>query len=162
MFGWSTSISAALICIFCLHSYWPVNINCILENCYDTSISVLYAILIKLIWSLSMSWIILACVTNKSGFINSVLSRPMFKSLFKLTFMMYLIHYQIGTFWHCQAKIPFHFDKYQLVYHFWGNVSMTLVCSLILHLLIEKPLTSLIKLLLNKQKADQEPKYHEI
>ena len=121
MFGWSTSISAALICIFCLHSYWPVNINCIVENCYDTSISVLYAILIKLIWSLSMSWIILACVTNKSGFINSVLSRPMFKSLFKLTFMMYLMHYQIGTFWHCQAKIPFHFDKYQLVYHFWGN-----------------------------------------
>ena len=162
MFGWSTSISAALICIFCLHSYWPVNINCIVENCYDTSISVLYAILIKLIWSLSMSWIILACVTNKSGFINSVLSRPMFKSLFKLTFMMYLIHYQIGTFWHCQAKIPFHFDKYQLVYHFWGNFCMILVCSLILHLLIEKPLTSLIKLLLNNQKVDQEPKYHEI
>lgn len=76
--------------------------------------------------------------------------------------MMYLIHHQIGTLWHCQAKQPFHFDKYQLVYQFWGDLCMTLICSLILHLLIENPLTSLVKLFLNKNSKDQEPKYHEI
>ena len=163
MFGWSTSISTALICILCLHSYWPININCIVENCYDVSISVLYVILLKLSWSLSMSWIILACVTNKSGIPNAVLSHPMFKPLSKLTFLMYLVHYHVGYFGHCQAQVPFHFDKVQLVYNYLGNLSITILCSLILHLFIESPLTSLWKLLFAyDQTEDHEPKYHEI
>ena len=46
-------------------------------------------------WSLTIAFIIFACVNGFGGFVNSVLSFPLFRPLSRTIFMTYLVHSQV-------------------------------------------------------------------
>ena len=46
----------------------------------------------KIAWALAISWVILACVKNRGGFVNSLLSWPVWVPLSRLQYCVYLLH----------------------------------------------------------------------
>ena len=55
----------------------------------------LYASTFPTIWSLSISWIIFACVNGFGGIVNKVLSFELFRPLSRIIYMTYLVHGQV-------------------------------------------------------------------
>ena len=62
--------------------------------------------------------------------------------------------------YHCQAKLPFYFSKFNFVYTFFGNLVISIIISTILTLIVEFPLTSLVNLFCkqNCESNDEEQK----
>ena len=46
----------------------------------------------KIAWSLSVSWVILACVKKRGGIVNSILCWPVWIPLSRVQYCLYLLH----------------------------------------------------------------------
>ena len=46
----------------------------------------------KIAWSLSVSWVILACVKKRGGIVNSILCWPVWIPLSRVQYCLYLVH----------------------------------------------------------------------
>ncbi len=64
-------------------------------NPMNRTSAILYGTFSRLIWALSVSFIIYACVTSYGGFINQILSWSFWVPLSKLSFCAYLIQFTV-------------------------------------------------------------------
>ena len=64
-------------------------------NPMNKTSAILYGSFSRLIWAVSVSFIIYACVTSYGGFVNQILSWPIWIPLSKLSFCAYLIQFTI-------------------------------------------------------------------
>ncbi len=71
---------------------------------------ILYIAFSKILWSLSLSFIIYSCVTSYGGFVNDFLSYSLWIPLSKLSFCTYLVQYNvIDTYFYIQGH-PLHIE----------------------------------------------------
>lgn len=86
-----------------------------------------------------------------SGPINAFLSIPLFQTLAKLSYSMYLVHYTIViTARYMSVKAPIYFSWWSVVHGFFGDFILTLVGAFFLCAIFESPIIIIEKFIFGK------------
>lgn len=76
---------------------------------------VLYETTSRSVWSIALGYIIFSCVNGKGGFINDILSWPIWTPLARLSFSAYLIHTFVLTVFITSQRSPYYLFDYNMV-----------------------------------------------
>lgn len=110
-----------------------------------------------MLWALALSWIIYACYKGYGGIINWILSFPIYQTLAKLTFAIYLLHYPLLILVKASIRTPEYWNPFQIFNYFLAIWGLCIIFAIPCHLIFEKPIpnieTSLYKLF-GKSKDD--------
>ena len=94
MAGWIVNTCVCLALIYGPWKLWNLDYmtenNCMVEQCYSTWVSALYAGLGRLIWSAGVGWIIFTCVTGFAGTTKISTSYKYFAKITQSFFNTYL------------------------------------------------------------------------
>ncbi|XP_044267470.1 nose resistant to fluoxetine protein 6-like [Tribolium madens] len=99
----------------------------------------------RLLWSLSVCFIVFSCSTGHGGIINNFLSHPVFIVLGKLTYSMYLTHVLVIMVVTGNQKYARYFSNFGLFCDFCSNSVIIVVCSTLMCLFFETPFISMLK-----------------
>lgn len=134
--GWTVSFSFAII-----HVYFRPYIK-------NNEIRGIYGSHSRVLWAAFVCWIIFACHQLKSGgIIRKFLSNVYWQRLSKLCLSIYLVHYvyiNISEGFMIKTK-----DSYYFLWNVHisvGDVTISIVLGTLFYLLIEAPITNLLKL----------------
>lgn len=137
---WTLSLASLIVAMF--GGYWLYQ----LDYQYNRIYSSLYIGFHRILWSIGMAWIIIGSISSaKPGLIIRALSSSFFVPLGKLTYSLYLVYltvllYQFGT-----TKSPFYYSFIGTIYHFSGDLVIDLTFAFFLCMLIEMPVTNLLR-----------------
>ena len=108
---------------------------------------VAYTSLNRLVWSLALSWLIVACVKGRGGLINEFLSWGGWVPLGKLSYSMYLVHWTIIQWYMSYTRDLFTYTTTAYVYQVLGHTALSLGISVIFVLCFEMPILHAEKIL---------------
>ncbi|CAG9786468.1 unnamed protein product [Diatraea saccharalis] len=151
----SRGVVTALFCMafalmsFCVFSIYPVMQ---LDWTYQTFDNFLNAYM-RSLWSLSLGWIIFACVHGYGGPVNWFLSLSMWKLPARLSYAMYLIHLPIIMIANSSWTQTYFFRNGHVLYRFVSDLTLTFIAAFILCILIDAPFSTLQKLLMGGGRA---------
>ncbi|KAK4883265.1 hypothetical protein RN001_006584 [Aquatica leii] len=118
-----------------------------IENILENSICI---VTIRLLLSFCVCWIIYACDNGYLEPINRCLSLPIFEILAKLNYSAYMVHFMVLYFITFTWRRPIMFSALKtVIYAFW-YIIIIIVISVIPTLIIEMPVVTITKFLLNK------------
>ncbi|KAL3170718.1 hypothetical protein MRX96_044166 [Rhipicephalus microplus] len=100
----------------------------------------------RVLWSLFLAWLTLACTTGRGGFIDRFLSSSFFTPLSRLSFGVYLIHYPFIMLMLHASKERMHWSHFTLVTLFFGVFDWSNLLAYMAFLLCEAPTAALNKL----------------
>lgn len=89
------------------------------ENRLSAVTSAIYSVSSKLLWNISIGWIILACLTGNGGIFYKVLSLPVFQPLARLTYCAFLVNGFIVTYGYAAVRHNIAMNFYELVSSTW-------------------------------------------
>ncbi|KAJ3616844.1 hypothetical protein MTP99_011285 [Tenebrio molitor] len=115
---------------------------------YDKWGNAIHIALVRPVWSLAISWLILACTNDYGGPINWVLSLPIYQILNRFAYSIYLTHLTILYMTIYGKKGPGYFSNFNMAYHFWGILWFSAGISYLLVLMTESPIVVIEKMLL--------------
>ncbi|KAJ3619361.1 hypothetical protein MTP99_005049 [Tenebrio molitor] len=117
---------------------------------YDKWGNAIHIALVRPVWSLAISWVILACTNDYGGLINWVLSLPIYQILnrFTYSYSIYLTHLTILHIAIYGKKRPDYFNNFNMAYQFWGILWFSAGISYLLVLMIESSIVVMEKMLL--------------
>ncbi|KAJ8922576.1 hypothetical protein NQ315_007606 [Exocentrus adspersus] len=125
------------------------------------TISVFYS-LMRPVWCICLSWIVYSCHHGRGGFVNWILSAPIFQVIGRLTYCAYLLHVLVIAYYQATARTRWYFSDYNAIYQFWGHYIVSLIVATFWTLAFELPLISIEKFLIggparatNENKATQ-------
>ncbi|PSN45560.1 hypothetical protein C0J52_05793 [Blattella germanica] len=87
--GWLISITILIGVIQWLYQYEQVDYE------YNVLDAALYFAIARPLWAVGIAWIIFACDSGYGGFVNTILGWNALLPLSRLTFSMYLVHFDI-------------------------------------------------------------------
>ncbi|XP_069691616.1 nose resistant to fluoxetine protein 6-like isoform X2 [Periplaneta americana] len=119
---------------------------------YNAVQAALYYALARPIWSVCMAWIIFACLSGYGGIANDILSWKIWRPLGRLTFAMYVIHYDIIFARLAATKTPMYHSSTEKVGEYLENLVLTIILSTVLTLAIESPIVQIEKLVYAKER----------
>ena len=141
LIGWCIAAGSALAVIYGLYYY----------NRNGTSMSLLasgfYVALSRTVWSLSLSWLVIACASGYGGPANFVLSWKLWAPLGRLTFAAYLVHPIVLISYQALIMFPIHFTDVTLIYMFISNLVFSYLFAFLLSMTVEAPMLGIEKLL---------------
>ena len=147
--GWCMATGSALAVIYGLFSYHH-------NGTKMSSVATgFYKSLNRTVWSLSLSWVAIACASGYGGPVNFVLSWKLWAPLGRLTFAAYLIHPITIYFYQLTLMTPIHFTDLSLIYLFVANLVFSYLIAYVVSMLVEAPMMGLEKLLLPKPKMKE-------
>ncbi|CAH1381071.1 unnamed protein product, partial [Tenebrio molitor] len=114
---------------------------------YDRYGNAFHIALVRPVWSVAVSWIILACTSDYGGPINWVLSLPIYQVLNRFTYSIYLTHLTILNVIAFNKKRPDYFSNFNMAYDFWGILWFSAGISYLLVLMTEYPIVVIEKML---------------
>ncbi|XP_065284677.1 nose resistant to fluoxetine protein 6-like isoform X3 [Dermacentor albipictus] len=138
--GWCLATACCLCCIFMKHA-WYAN-----SNPTSEAGKLFTAFFDRVLWSLFLSWITLACSTGRGGVLSNFLSYNAFVPLSKLSFGVYLIHFPfIQLMLHASRERIFwsHFNQITL---FFALLVWSFLLAYLAYLVCEGPTAFLDKL----------------
>lgn len=100
----------------------------------------LFEILSRIVWSISMTYIIFACVQNSGGHMNSFLSHPIWQPLSKLSYTIYLVHLFLLKIIIGSTKTAHSFSEMQLVQNCITIFVLSAIVAIPLALAFEVPI----------------------
>ncbi|XP_055326387.1 nose resistant to fluoxetine protein 6-like [Sitodiplosis mosellana] len=103
-------------------------------------------------WSLSVSYIIFACVNGQGGIINWLLSLPRWQPISRLSYNLYLIHIPVIAIIHANRQVPWYFSSLTQVHDLFLVASTSCAAAVVLALTIEMPVINLSHIFLYKNK----------
>lgn len=101
----------------------------------------------RIMWSLFLGWITLACMSGRGGFVSRFLSWSAFVPLSRLSFAVYLIHFPFIEFILHTSRERIFFAHFSLVTLFFGVLVWSYLLSYLAYIICEGPTTNLDKLL---------------
>ncbi|KAL5011856.1 hypothetical protein ScPMuIL_010407, partial [Solemya velum] len=110
LFGWLASTFCALAVLYGLYDGMNPNIPYSLSE----NVSALFNAVHRTVWGGCVCWVIFACSTGYGGIVNTILSWNALLPLSRLTYMMYLIHPIVISWWALRQR--------QLFYHTTQNM----------------------------------------
>lgn len=115
----------------------------------------------RALWSAALSIMIILCDMRYGFLINWFLSCKPLLLMSKLSFGMYLLHYNIYAVFIGSVKHVVLADNYELFWDICGMTMVTAIIALFFHLVIEAPMATIwglvMKLIKPKPKPKQEP-----
>lgn len=138
--GWIFAITANLGILFAM---LPVNAGYALP----AYLAGLYSSTSRIIWAMSLAWVVVACSAGKGGLLGRVLSARIWLPWSRLTYAAYLIHPVVMAVFYGSRHSTFEFSHFLMFYIALGNLVLTYFLSLVLCAVFESPIISLEKLL---------------
>ena len=144
--GWFVATGSALAVLYGLYSYQHngTKMSGVATGFYKS--------LSRTVWSLSLSWVVIACASGYGGPVNFVLSWKLWAPLGRLTFAAYLVHPIIIITYQITLMTPIHFTDLILIYLFVSNLVFSYLFGYAVSMFVEAPMMGLEKLLLPKGK----------
>ncbi|XP_031635339.1 nose resistant to fluoxetine protein 6-like [Contarinia nasturtii] len=112
----------------------------------------LYDGLSRVFWSISLCYIVFACVHNYGGPVNWLLSRPFWQPLSRLSYSMYILNIPVLLVTMVTFKHLPYFTEFYAFHTFIGNYVITVFVSIIVTLTFESPIIEIEKLLFGTNK----------
>lgn len=106
----------------------------------DPTLAAIYAATHRTLFSLGMSWIILACTHGYGGVFAKILGWKAFGILGKLGYFGYLIHYIVITYHVSSTRVPLMYSHYEIFLRFCGYSALTFAGAYVLYITFELPL----------------------
>jgi peptidoglycan/LPS O-acetylase OafA/YrhL len=101
----------------------------------------------RLGWCICLGWVILACQKGAGGPVNAVLSWPAWTPLARISYSMYLIHYQVIAYFTALPSFSVSFSHVLVVYWLLALLCASIFVALVVVVLVEAPLVQLEKML---------------
>ncbi|XP_057326119.1 nose resistant to fluoxetine protein 6-like [Microplitis mediator] len=115
----------------------------------------IYVALSRIAWGIGISWILVACYTNNSGFVNKILSLKIWIPLCKLTYCAYLLNPLITMSLAIFSETPTHAELIPFFIHFLGLTFFTFLCAFFMSVLFEIPYILLVQMFLNPRNRNK-------
>ena len=116
----------------------------------NSFVRVSYGSLHRLAWSLTVAWLIFACVNGYGGPVNKFLSWKAFTPLGRLTYVIYLIHFTYLMVWSARLRKPIYYTNLDHTQFYLGVVFSLNLLAFGISLIVEVPLLNLEKLLFSR------------
>nr|CAD7426889.1 unnamed protein product [Timema monikensis] len=120
------------------------------DHQYDVIESSIYGGVHRFAWAIAVGWIVLACSSGHGGLINKGLSARLFRPLSRLSYCIFLTHLGVLHYGVSRIKSARYMDDYNIVHDFAGDVTVTVVLSVILYVTFESPFLAVTKILTDK------------
>ena len=144
LIGWCIATGSALAVIYGLYYY---NHN---GATMSLVASGFYVSLCRTVWSMSLSWLVIACASGYGGPVNFVLSWKLWAPLGRLTFAAYLVHPFVVISYQALIQMPIHFTDLTLIYMFVSNLVCSYAIAFLLSMAVEAPMLGIEKLILGR------------
>lgn len=112
-------------------------------------LSIINTALSRTFWGFGISWLIVACITNNGGIVNTILSYKIWIPFSRLTFCAYLLNPFIITSLNLYNYYPQYFDIMTTANMGIGMTVITYICSVLLSLVAEAPAINVLRILSN-------------
>lgn len=146
--GWLVSLFSLALMLF---GYWP-NFETNPAKHLNRVENILYQSTSRIIWAAALAFIIFSCVMKKGGFINDMLSWPVWTPLSRLSFSAYLVHMTVLTWYISIQEQTSFYQDINTVFTFFGILILSYSVALVVSLLFEIPLLGLEKFIFGKRK----------
>ncbi|KAL0831536.1 hypothetical protein ABMA28_002330 [Loxostege sticticalis] len=103
---------------------------------------------IRPVWAASIGWLVFACKHGYGAPVNWILSLHVFKILGRLSYAMYIIHYQLIFLINATALKPIYFAVNFSMYRFLVDFTLAVIASFLLNIIIDFPFANIIKMFL--------------
>lgn len=107
--------------------------------------------LTRIFWSISLCYIIFACIHNSGGYINAFLGHQLWQPLSRLSYSIYLLHYPVIRIAIFSAKSTSYYTEFMFYQLFFGFLMLSVFVSIIGSLSVELPVQILEKLLFHQR-----------
>lgn len=107
----------------------------------------LYETFGRILWSIAVCYVILACTHDGGGVINTFLSLPMWQPISKLSYCIYLIHFTIIGI--LSIKTPLYFNEITAFQNFISYFVLSIFVAIPLVLAFELPIDAIHKIKFN-------------
>ena len=100
----------------------------------------------RIAWSISLSYMIFACVHDSGGPVNKFLSLSMWQPLSRLTYAIFLIHFNLISVVLYSVKTLLYFSVFSAFQNFISCFVLSVFISIPLVLAFELPIDAIVKL----------------
>ncbi|CAN7947830.1 unnamed protein product [Ixodes hexagonus] len=104
----------------------------------------------RVLFSAGFSWLVFACVTGRAGFVNGVLSWPVWAPLSRLSFGAYMIHDFVVFYQWLNFRNRMGEGYFSMMTLVAGNSVASFGASFLLHAIFEKPLALVMAVIEDK------------
>ncbi len=115
----------------------------------------LHSTLTRIGWSISLCYIIFACIHNSGGIINEFLGHPLWQPMSRLSYAIYMLHYPVIRIVIVSTKSTFYYTELMFYQMFFGIFVLSIFVSIIGTLAFESPIAIFQKLLFQPRKKDK-------
>nr|XP_037270687.1 nose resistant to fluoxetine protein 6-like [Rhipicephalus microplus] len=136
---WSVAVTCAL-CVTFMKIPWYRN------ETHSEAGKLVVAFFDRVLWSLFLSWLTLACATGRGGFVGRFLSSSFFAPLSRLSFCVYLIHYPLIMLMLHASRERIHASHFGQVTLFFGVFIWSCLLAYPAFLMCEAPTAALDKM----------------
>lgn len=109
------------------------------EASYTPLMSALYSTASAFVWTIALSWIIVCCQYGYAPLLNRLLSARVFVVLSRISYLVYLSHFQILYMYYGKQNVLLEPTTLNLACSILGIVVMSSVHGLLLHVAFELP-----------------------
>ena len=101
----------------------------------------------KLAWALAISWVILACVKDRGGLVNTLLSWSVWIPLARLQYCVYLLHRTVIYLVNSRTEYPVRFSNMLLTQQFLSILAISTALAFLFVVCFEAPIVHLEKMM---------------
>jgi len=138
---WALSIATGLAIVYGIYPYYDENTP------ITTAFNITYGSLNRFAWSIAVAWVIFACLHGYGGIVNSFLSWKVFIPLGRITYCIYLIHFNYYTFFFGHKRKPDYYTLYETIHGYLGQLLTVTLLSFFVSVTVEASFLNLEKLL---------------
>ncbi|XP_070384860.1 nose resistant to fluoxetine protein 6-like [Dermacentor albipictus] len=154
--GWFVAISCALCVVFMKYPWYRR------PDPTSEAVKLLAAFFDRFLWSIFLSWFILACATGRGGFVARVLSSDVFVPLAKLSFGVYLIHYPFIMVMLHTTRERLLWSHFTLVTQFFGVFVWSNILAYMAFIACDGPTAAVDKLIFQRLMGRGRPAKREM
>ena len=151
MFIWGMAGALASAVVYGIQEYNIVEDVTIALPCSDKTPPLLDRVLFngfaKIGWALSISWVILACVKQRGGVIDSFLSWSAWVPLARVQYCVYLLHRTIIHINNSYSETVVRYSHTLLTFQFIGILAISTFAAFVFVILFEAPIVHMEKIL---------------
>ncbi|KAL3198503.1 hypothetical protein MRX96_014320 [Rhipicephalus microplus] len=150
LIAWLVAIASGLCCVFMKTVWYRTNdptteLGKLSTTFFD-----------RILWSIFLTWITLACATGRGGFLCTFLSWSAFTPLSRLAFGVYIVHLPFVQFALHMSRERLHYSHFFMVSFFFGVLVWSYLISYFLFIFCEAPTGRLDKLMFEPRRSARE------
>ncbi|KAH6934090.1 hypothetical protein HPB50_020028 [Hyalomma asiaticum] len=152
--GWCVAVSCGLISVFAKFAWYRD------PNLTSEAITLFAAFFDRILWSVLLIWITLACSSGRAGFVGRFLSWNAFVPLSKLSFGVYLIHLPFMQLMFHASRERVLWSKFNVITLWFAVLVWSFLLSYLLFIACEAPATKISNLILRRLVGRRDEQRH--